>query len=79
MYDVLPKAEAAGVRLLLGDDYGAIGFAHGTYGGELKLYVEEAGFAPADFSAGQPATARRRCGAPTTSARSSRASWPTSW
>src|SRR5580704_12179325 len=48
MYDVLPKADAAGVRLLLGDDYGAIGFAHGTYGGELELYVNEAGFAPAD-------------------------------
>ena len=48
MYDVLPKADAAGVRLLLGDDYGAIGFAHGTYGGELELYVNEAGFAPGD-------------------------------
>jgi len=48
MYDVIPKADAAGVRLLLGDDYGAIGFAHGTYGGELELYVEKAGMAPLD-------------------------------
>jgi imidazolonepropionase-like amidohydrolase len=48
MYDVLPKADAAGVKLLLGDDYGAIGFAHGSYGGELDLYVNEAGFAPLD-------------------------------
>jgi len=48
MYDVLPKADAAGVKLLLGDDYGAIGFAHGTYGGELDLYVNKAGFAPLD-------------------------------
>ena len=31
---------------LLGDDYGAIGFAHGTYGGELDLYVNDAGLAP---------------------------------
>jgi len=49
MYDVLPKADAAGVRLLLGDDYGAVGFAHGTYGGELELYVTEAGFSPLDL------------------------------
>ncbi len=43
MYDMLPKAEAAGVRLLLGDDYGAVGFPHGSYGGELHTYVEDAG------------------------------------
>jgi imidazolonepropionase-like amidohydrolase len=49
MYDVLPKADAAGVRLLLGDDYGAVGFAHGTYGGELELYAREAGFSPLDL------------------------------
>jgi imidazolonepropionase-like amidohydrolase len=46
MYDVLPKAEAAGVRLLLGDDYGAMTFPHGSYGGELHTYVEDAGIAP---------------------------------
>jgi imidazolonepropionase-like amidohydrolase len=49
MYDVLPKADAAGVKLLLGDDYGAVGFAHGTYGGELELYAREAGFSPLDL------------------------------
>ena len=46
MYEVLPKAEAAGVRLLLGDDYGAMQFPHGSYGGELHTYVEDAGIAP---------------------------------
>ena len=48
MYDTLPKADAAGVKLLLGDDYGAIGFPHGAYGGELDLYVREAHLAPLD-------------------------------
>ncbi len=46
MYEVLPRAEAAGVRLLLGDDYGAINFPHGAYGGELHTYVEDAGIDP---------------------------------
>ena len=46
MYDVLPKAEAAGVLLLLGDDYGATMFPHGSYGGELHTYVEDASIAP---------------------------------
>ena len=46
MYEVLPKAEAAGVLLLLGDDYGATMFPHGSYGGELHTYVDDAGIAP---------------------------------
>jgi imidazolonepropionase-like amidohydrolase len=46
MYDVLPKAEAAGVRLLLGDDYGAMNLPHGSYGGELRTYVDDVGIAP---------------------------------
>ncbi len=46
MCELLPKADAAGVRLLLGDDYGAIGFPHGQYGGELDLYANDAGLAP---------------------------------
>jgi imidazolonepropionase-like amidohydrolase len=46
MYEILPKAEAAGVRLLLGDDYGAVMFPHGSYGGELHTYVEDAGIEP---------------------------------
>ena len=48
MYAMIPKAQAAGVRFVLGDDYGAIGFPHGSYGGELKLYVEHAGVTPLD-------------------------------
>jgi imidazolonepropionase-like amidohydrolase len=48
MYGIIPKAQAAGVRFVLGDDYGAVGFAHGMYGGELRLYVEHAGVTPLD-------------------------------
>ena len=48
MYSVLPKAQAAGVRFVLGDDYGAIGFPHGAYGGEFPLYVNDAGISPLD-------------------------------
>ena len=48
MVEVLPKADAAGVRILLGDDYGAVGFPHGTYGTELRAYVDDVGMAPLD-------------------------------
>ncbi|HUJ67680.1 MAG TPA: amidohydrolase family protein [Acidimicrobiales bacterium] len=48
MYAVIPKAQAAGVRFLLGDDYGAVGFAHGMYGEEFRLYVDNAGVTPLD-------------------------------
>jgi imidazolonepropionase-like amidohydrolase len=48
MYSAIPKAQAAGVRFVLGDDYGAIGFPHGAYGGELTLYVQHAGVTPLD-------------------------------
>ena len=48
MYEVIPKAHAAGVNFVLGDDYGAVGFPHGSYGGELRLYVERAGLSPLD-------------------------------
>jgi len=48
MYATIPKAQAAGVRFVLGDDYGAIGFPHGAYGGEVRLYVEHAGVTPLD-------------------------------
>jgi len=51
MYATIPKAQAAGVRFVLGDDYGAIGFPHGAYGGELRLYVEHAGVTPLDVIA----------------------------
>jgi imidazolonepropionase-like amidohydrolase len=42
MCDALPKANAAGVRLVVGDDYGAMGFPHGRYGAELGVYVRDA-------------------------------------
>jgi imidazolonepropionase-like amidohydrolase len=46
--EILPRANEAGVRLLLGDDYGAIGLPHGCYADELAFYVKEAGIAPLD-------------------------------
>jgi imidazolonepropionase-like amidohydrolase len=46
MYDALPKAEAAGVRLLLGDDYGGARLRHGDYGAELHTYVDDVGLSP---------------------------------
>jgi imidazolonepropionase-like amidohydrolase len=45
---VLPVAQEAGVKLVLGDDYGAAGFPHGIYGEELEFYVKVAGIAPLD-------------------------------
>jgi imidazolonepropionase-like amidohydrolase len=45
---ILPKANAAGVKLLIGDDFGAAGVDHGTYAEELVLYVEEIGIPPLD-------------------------------
>jgi imidazolonepropionase-like amidohydrolase len=44
--EVLPKANAAGVKLVVGDDYGAIGFDHGRYAEELEVYVRDAGIPP---------------------------------
>jgi imidazolonepropionase-like amidohydrolase len=45
---MLRKAQDAGIRILLGDDYGAIGFPHGGYAHELPFYVERAGMAPSE-------------------------------
>jgi imidazolonepropionase-like amidohydrolase len=45
---VLPRANDAGVKLLCGDDYGAIGLPHGRYADELEFYVKEADIAPLD-------------------------------
>jgi imidazolonepropionase-like amidohydrolase len=42
-YEVLPMANAAGVKLVVGDDYGAMGFPHGKYANELEVYVRDAG------------------------------------
>jgi imidazolonepropionase-like amidohydrolase len=46
--DILPKANAAGVKLLCGDDYGAVSLPHGRYADELEFYVKEAGIPPLD-------------------------------
>jgi len=48
MAAVLPEANAAGVRLVLGDDFGAINFPHGPYADELAYYVEEVGIPALD-------------------------------
>ncbi len=45
---ILPVANAAGVRLLIGDDYGAISLPHGRYADELEFYVKEAGIPALD-------------------------------
>ena len=42
------KADAAGVKLVLGDDYGAASLPHGAYAEELEYYVQHVGFAPLD-------------------------------
>ena len=45
-FEILPVAAAAGMKLVLGDDYGAAGFPHGIYGEELAFYVKMAGIVP---------------------------------
>jgi imidazolonepropionase-like amidohydrolase len=40
---MLRKVQDAGIRILIGDDYGAIGFPHGRYADELPFYVDRAG------------------------------------
>ena len=45
---ILPKANEAGVKLLCGDDYGAISLPHGRYADELEFYVKQAGIPPLD-------------------------------
>jgi imidazolonepropionase-like amidohydrolase len=43
------EASAAGVTMLLGDDYGSAILPHGTYGDELRLYAKRVGIAPLDL------------------------------
>jgi imidazolonepropionase-like amidohydrolase len=45
---MLPRANRAGVKLLCGDDYGAISLPHGRYADELEFYVKEAGIPALD-------------------------------
>jgi imidazolonepropionase-like amidohydrolase len=48
MLEVLPKANRAGVKLSLGDDYGAVGLPHEDFGYELEYYVRTAGIPALD-------------------------------
>ncbi len=43
---MLPRAIAAGVKLVPGDDYGAAELPHGSYARELACYVDYAGIDP---------------------------------
>jgi imidazolonepropionase-like amidohydrolase len=44
----VPEANAAGVKIVLGDDYGTILLPHGTYAEELEFYVKRLGIPPLD-------------------------------
>jgi imidazolonepropionase-like amidohydrolase len=46
--EFLPKAHAAGVNIVNGDDFGGTSYPHGTYAVELAAYVDEIGMAPND-------------------------------
>jgi imidazolonepropionase-like amidohydrolase len=46
MCRMLPHASAAGVKIVLGDDYGVIVLPHGRYAEELEFYVKTVGIAP---------------------------------
>lgn len=46
MLAMLPKAVDAGVKLMVGDDWGTAMTPHGDYIKEFELYVDEAGIAP---------------------------------
>ena len=48
MAAILPKANAAGVKLLIGDDFGAFGLNHGDYAREFALYANELGIPALD-------------------------------
>jgi len=48
MAEILPVANKAGVKLLIGDDYGAGPCTHGRYAEELELYVDEVGIPALD-------------------------------
>ncbi len=48
MCKLVPQALQAGVKIVLGDDYGIIVLPHGSYAGELEFYVKTVGIAPLD-------------------------------
>jgi imidazolonepropionase-like amidohydrolase len=47
-YKMVPKANAAGVKLVVGDDFGVAGLVHGDYAKELEAYVKGAGIPALD-------------------------------
>jgi imidazolonepropionase-like amidohydrolase len=47
-YRILPKAHAAGVKLLIGDDFGVAPMVHGDYAKEFEAYVNGAGISALD-------------------------------
>ena len=75
MAEILPRATAAGVKFLIGDDYGAVGLPHGDYAAEFVLYVNEIGLAPLDVIRWATRHGRKRWGWAMIPARSRRASW----
>lgn len=44
----VPRAQAAGVKILLGDDYGTAPLPHGNYTEEMEFYVKRFGISPLD-------------------------------
>ena len=44
----VPEAHAAGVNVVVGDDYGTVLLPHGTYAEELEFWVKRAGVRPLD-------------------------------
>lgn len=44
----VPEANAAGVHILVGDDYGTVLLPHGSYAEELEFYVKQLGILPLD-------------------------------
>jgi len=48
MRKMVPEANQAGVKLVLGDDYGTLLMPHGTYAQELQLYTDTVGIPALD-------------------------------
>ena len=45
-FGILRDADAAGVKIVAGDDYGSVVLTHGDYSQELSLYANEGGIPP---------------------------------
>ncbi len=48
MASMLPEASAAGVKIVVGDDFGTIITPHGDYAKELQVYVQYVGMSPVE-------------------------------